>query len=158
MHAVGRAIMQRWIVMGVVAVLLIGGVGIGGLSAYRSYKENLPAPMWVPLPINPELPNQKRDEVIHHLKTELGKPERLAKVSKDLKLAAEWELASDEACAAELSKRMFVRAGDMDTQMGKVPAIHIGVTGKRKERELTGKIAMRLTEDVSKILGIETKR
>lgn len=147
--------MQRWIVAGVVAVLLIGGMGVGGLFAYRSYKQNLPAPIWVPMPINPELPADKRDEVIDKLKTELEQPERLAKVSKDVGLVAKWGLPTDEACAAELGKRMFVRAGDMDTPMGKVPAIHIGLTGKRKEREVSGEVAMRLMEDVWKILGID---
>ncbi len=39
--------------------------------------------------------------------------------------------------------------------MGKVPAIHIGLTGKRKEREVSGAVAMRLMDDVWKILGIK---
>lgn len=147
--------MQRWIAAGVLAVLLIGGMGFGGLFAYRAYKQNLPAPIWVPMPINPELPPDKRDEVINQLKAELTKNERLLKVSKDVGLVAKWELPTDEACAAELAKRMFVRAGEMDTPMGKVPSIHIGLTGKRKETEISGQIAMRLMDDVWKILGIE---
>ncbi len=147
--------MQRWIVAGVVAVLLIGGMGVGGLFAYRSYKQNLPAPIWVPMPINPELPNEKRDEIIGKLKTELSKPELLVKVSKDVGLVTKWELPTDEACAAELGRRIFVRAGDMDTPMGKAPAIHVGLTGKRKETGLSGEIVMRMMDDVWKILGID---
>jgi formylglycine-generating enzyme required for sulfatase activity/serine/threonine protein kinase len=112
-------------------------------------------PVWVPMPINPELPIDKRHEIIAKLKTELGQPERLAKVSKDVGLVVKWGLLSDEACAAELGKRLFVRAGDMDTPEGKVPAIHVGLTGKRKERDVSGVIAMRLMDDVWKILGIE---
>jgi hypothetical protein len=154
-HAVGNGIMQRWIVAGVVAVLLFCGMGVGGLFAYRAYKQNLPAPIWVPMPINPELPNDKRDEILNKLKTELEKPELLAKVSHDVGLVKKWELPTDEACAAELGRRMFVRAGEMDTPMGKVPAIHVGLAGKRKEREVSGEIAMRLMDDVWKILGIE---
>jgi hypothetical protein len=154
-HAVGNATMQRWIVVGVAAVLLFCGAGVGGLFAYRSYKQNLAAPIWVPMPINPELPDEKRDEIIARLKSELGQNERLVKVSKDVGLVTKWGLSSEEACAAELGKRMFVRAGDMDTPMGKVPAIHVGLTGKREESEVSGQIAMRLMDDVWKILGIE---
>ena len=85
----------------------------------------------------------------------MSQPERLAKVSKDVGLVTKWERPSDEACAAELGNRIFVRAGEMDTPMGKVPAIHVGLTGKRKEREVSGEIAMRLMDDVWKILGID---
>ncbi len=146
--------MQRWIVAGVVAVLLLGG---GGMAAYYKfvYNPNRPAPFWVPMPINPELPAEKRDEIIKHLKTGLGQPERLAKVSKDVGLVTKWGLPSDEACAAELGKRLFVKEGDMDMPMGKVPAIHVGLTGKRKESKVSEEIVMRLMDDVWKVLGID---
>lgn len=147
--------MQRWIVAAVAAVLLFCGMGVGGFFAYRTYKQNRPAPVWVPMPINPELPMAKRDEIIDKLKVRLGETDLLAKVSKDVGLVQKWHLPSDEACAAELGRRMFVRAGDMDTPMGKVPAIHIGLTGKRKEREVSSEVAMRLMDDVWKILGID---
>jgi hypothetical protein len=153
-HAVGNPIMQRWIVAGVVAMLLIGG---GGLAAYYKlvYKPNRPAPFWVPMPINPELPTEKRDEIIEKLKTGLSKPGLLVKVSKDVGLVTKWELPSDEACAAEIGKRMFVREGEMDTPMGKVPAIHVGLAGKRKETEVSKEIVMRMMDDVWKVLGID---
>jgi hypothetical protein len=155
-HAVGIAIMQRWIVASLVAVvvMLLGG---GGLAAYYKlvYKPNRPQPIWVPMAINPELPAEKRDEIISKLKTGLGDTERLIKVSKDVGLVAKWEMPTDEACAAELGRRLFVKAGEMDTPMGKAPAIHIGLTGKRKEKELSGEIVMRMMDDVWVILGIE---
>ena len=37
----------------------------------------------------------------------------------------------------------------------KVPSINVGVKGKRKNQELSGKIAMRLMEDVWNFLGIK---
>ena len=110
--------------------------------------------MWVPLPINPELPAEKRDEIIAKLKQELSETAVLTKVSKDLSLPAKWDLATEELAAQEISRRLFVRAGEADTPMGKVPAIHIGVNGTRKERDLSGQIAMRLMDDVWSILGI----
>ena len=38
-------------------MLVLGGGGY----AYRNYKLNRPHPIWVPLPINPALPLEKRD-------------------------------------------------------------------------------------------------
>jgi len=144
--------MQRWIVAGVVAMLLMGA---GGFFALKTYKQSRPAPVWVPLPINPELPVAKRDEIIAKLRSELSQSDRLLRVSKDVGLVGKWKLSSDEDGAAEVASRLFVREGEADTPNGKVPAIHIGVKGKRKEREVSGEIAMRLMEDVWEILGIE---
>lgn len=127
----------------------------GGLMAYRTYKQNRPAPVWVPLPINPELPVAKVDEIVGKLKTDLSDEELLRKVSQDVGLTQKWELASDEEGAREIARRLFVKSGEADSPMGKVPAIHIGVTGKRKEREVSGEVAMRLMDDVWKILGIK---
>ena len=134
------------------AVALVFG---GGLFAVRAYKQNRPAPVWVPMPINPELPVAKVDEIVGKLKTDLSDEALLRKVSKDVGLTQKWELASDEEGAREIGRRLFVRSGEADTPMGKVPAIHIGLTGKRKEREVSGAVAMRLMDDVWKILGIK---
>lgn len=144
--------MQRWIVSGLVVLMLLFG---GGVFAYRSYKENRPAPVWVPLPINPELSSAKCAEIVADLKKQLNEQETLLQVSKDVGLVQKWDLGSEEEGAWEIGNRLFVRTGDADTPMGKVPAIHIGVTGKIKEREVSEKIAMRLMEDVWKILGIK---
>jgi hypothetical protein len=119
------------------------------------YQPNRPAPVWVPLPVRVDLETAKRDEIIGRLKTKLSEDAVLIKVSKDLNLTQKLGLASDEQCARELADRLFVRSGEADTPMGKVPAIHIGVNGKRKEREVSGEIAMRLMDDVWETLGIE---
>jgi len=147
--------MQRWIAAGVVAVLLF----VGGLFAYYKmvYKPNRPQPVWVPLPINPELTSAKRDEIIKEIKAKLIEGDGLLKVSKDVGLAKKWQLASDEEGAREIGRRLFVRAGDADTPMGKVPAIHVGVSGKNKESVVSGEIAMRLMEDVWRIVGIKPR-
>lgn len=144
--------MQRWIVAGVVVMLLMGA---GGYFALKTFKQNRPAPMWVQLPINPELPMTKRDEIIATLKSELSATGRLVRVSTDLGLAGKWNLASDEAAAGELAGRLFVREGEADTPGGKIPVIQIGVKGKRKEAEVSGGIAVRLMDDVCDILGID---
>jgi hypothetical protein len=143
--------MQRWIAAGIVTMMLFLG---GGYYGYKTYKENKPSPMWVPLPIKPDLESAKRDEIIKDLKSKLSAPEVLVKVSQDLGLRQQWNLPTDEACAQTIGQRLFVRSGDAITEMGPVPAIHIGVNGTAKESQLSGKIAMRLMDDVWKILGV----
>lgn len=127
----------------------------GGYFAYRTIKQNRPHPIWVPVPINPQLPISKRDEIINTLLKKLRDPDILQKVSKDLNLTRRMNLPTDQEVAAELDKQLFVRAGDMDTPMGKVPSIHIGLKGKAKNTALTGEIAMRLMDDVWPVLGIK---
>ena len=144
--------MQRWIAAGVVAMLLLFG---GGWLAYRSYKQSLPHPIWVPLPLNPALPVEKRDVLVKELQAKLGERGILVKVSKDVGLTQKWHLASDEEGARELGQRLFVKVGEADTPQGKVPAVLIGVRGTVKETVVSGEIAMRLMEDVWKILGIK---
>lgn len=143
--------MQRWIAVGVVAMILLLG---GAFFARRAYYANRPGPIWVPLAIKAELPADKRDEIVKMLKDGLSKEEILISVSKDVGLTQKWDLASDKECAHVIKERLFVRAGDMDTPMGKVPAIHIGVNGKAKEAQVSGEIAKRLMTDVWDILGI----
>jgi hypothetical protein len=144
--------MQRWIAIGVLLVML--GCG-GGAFAYWNHKQNLPAPMWVPLPIRNDLPEDELKKTITELRDKLHDEDLLLKAAKDLGLAGKWKMESDGEAQRELADRIFVKIGDMDSPMGKVPAVHIGVTGKKRERQLSGEIAMRLMEDVWKILGIE---
>ena len=78
----------------------------GGLFAFQTYKQNRPYPVWVPLPINPELSTERQDEITENLKTKLLDPKILVQVSKDVGLKSEWQLASDELCADEIAKRL----------------------------------------------------
>jgi hypothetical protein len=144
-------IMQRWIVIGVVAMMLLLG---GGGFSYRTYKQHRPHPVWVPLPINPELSDVRRDQIINELKEKLSKPELLIQVSRDVDLVKKWHLASDEEGARKIGERLSVKTGDADTPLGKVPAIHIRMEGNRKESAVTGGILMRLMDEVWKILGV----
>lgn len=143
--------MQRWIVLGAVAIVLMLG---GGAFALHAYKQNRPHPVWVPLPINPEVPGDKRKEIAKDLKAKLNQPEILIQVCKDLGLAKKWEMDADQA-AAELSMRLFVKVGETASAMGNVPSINVGVSGKVKEKEDSEAISLRLTKDVWKILGIK---
>ena len=144
--------MQRWIALGVLSVILMVG---GGGFAYWTYKQNRPNPVWVPLLINRELTDDKRQEIAIDLKEKLSKSEILNKVSSDLGLARKWNLPSDESAAQEIKKRLFVKIGEADSPEGKLPSINIGVEGSRREAAISGEIALRLMKDVWQLLGIK---
>lgn len=138
--------------MGVVAmILLIGGGGFG----YWTYKQNLPAPLWVPLQVNSDRTDDELAKVARDLKAELDRPAILIGISKDLDLTHKWNMPTNEAAAGEISKRLFVKVGEADTPRGRVPSINVGLEGKRKEMKVTGEIAMRLMKETFKVLGIE---
>ena len=144
--------MQRWIAIGLVVVLLAaGGAGYG----LHLYKQSRPHPVWVPMPINRELTEEKGKEIARELKGKLGDKSLLARVSKDIGLAKVWEMPSDEVAAAEISKRLFVDLGEMDTPTGKVPSLNVGVRGPAKDKHISEKLAMRLMQDVWKLLGVK---
>ena len=131
--------------------MMLGGGGV----AFRTYKQNRPCPIWVPLQINGDVSVEKQDEIARDLKLKLCDPKILAQVSKDLGLATEWKTGSDAQCADELARRMFVRVGESKGQLGNAPSIDIGMNGKFKERALSEKITMRLMQDVWRILGVK---
>lgn len=151
MNAVYALGMQRWIALGVVAIVLLLS---GGYFAHRFYEQNRPQPVWVPLAINPAMPVEKRDEMAKDLKGKLQDRVTLILVSKDLRLAQKWHMASDEAAASEIARRLFVKVGEADGPHGKVPSINIGVTGKSKDKDLSTALATRLMDDVWKALGV----
>ncbi len=133
-------------------MMLFSGAGVFG---YWTYRQNQPAPMWVEIPINPDRTNEEKEEIAKDLLTRLRDKELLTKVCKDMDLVGKWKMTSDSAAAAELSNRLFVKTGETAAPIGRVPALQIGVIGKKKERNLSGQIAMRLMDDVWKILGIK---
>lgn len=144
--------MQRWIVMGVVAMMLMLG---GGVFACSNYKQNRPHPMWVPLPLNPALPGEKRQEILKELTAKLKDEALLIQLSKDLELPRKLKLSSDEEAASELGRRLFVRLGGVATPMGgTAPSLDVGVSGKAKDAGISGEIAVRLMKDIWKFLGI----
>lgn len=144
--------MQRRIVIGVVVAFLAAG---GGAFAWWNHKQNLPAPMWVPLPVRGEFSAEECNQTVRELNSRLREPELLRKVAEDIGLAQKWDVGSEREAVQRLSGVVFVRMGDMKSPMGSVPAVHIGVAGKVKDRELSGKIAERLMQDVWKILGVQ---
>lgn len=142
--------MQRWIALGVLAFVLVCG---GGFYGYKAYKASRPGPIWVPLTINAELDKPQRDEACAKLKDYLTEEQRLLSIVRDLQLSRVWALPSDDAAAAELKKRVFVRTGSVTTPMGDASCINVGLNGTQKEKPMTEKIVMRMMDDVKGATG-----
>jgi len=134
----------------VVAIILMAA---GGAYGVRVIKQNRDHPIWVPLPINPELTGEQRSEIAKDLKAKLETPENLVAICKDLKLAEKWRMNSDEEAAQALKQRFFVKVGEMASGIAVVPSLNIGVAGKQKEKELSTEITMRLMQDVRDLIG-----
>ncbi len=144
--------MKRWLIVGAVTMVVMV---VGAWFAYGIYKETRPSPIWVPLVVNQEMTTEKQDEIAKELRGKLLEREYLLGVSKELDLKTIWNMESDEKCADELAKRIFVKAGTHDTPMGRVPSINIGVNGIAKEKENSSKIALHLAKRVWSLLGLK---
>ncbi|MFD0893340.1 hypothetical protein KBB96_18095 [Luteolibacter ambystomatis] len=128
------------------ALLLAGG----GYARY-AYNQNQPDRIWLPL----KLPEKDLQPVSKKLEEALRKPAVLSAISKELNLAARFNVPNEEAAVAELSKRMYIEVGEAFPPSDRTPAINVGVSGKRKEHALLGEISQRLQKEVSALFGIK---
>lgn len=148
--------MQRWIIVALVGAILFG---LGGGYALWTYRENRPRKVWVPLALNETFPAEKRDELAGEIKKKLLEDATLAEVVKDTGLTAKLGLSSDSEATEEVRKRLFVEVGEADVPNSmppkRVPSINIGLNAQRKSYDAFGEVAMRLMEDVWKMLGIK---
>ena len=144
--------MQRWIVIAVVGALLFG---LGGGFALWTYRQNRPQQVWVPLALNEELPEEKREELAAQIKEKILEGNIIKDAVKETGLTNKLKLSSDAEAEAEVRKRLFVKVGEADSPMGTVPAIHVGVNCQKKSFEAMGAVAMRIMKDVWKMLGIK---
>lgn len=145
--------MQRWILIALVGAILFG---LGGGYALWTYRENRPQKVWVPLPLNEEISEEKRKEVAEEIKKKVLEGDLLSVVVKEVGLARQLGLDSDAEAEKELRQRFFVDLGEADLPDGKrVPALHVGVNAQRKSFKAMGDAAMRIMQDVWKMLGIK---
>ena len=93
------------------------------------------------------------------LKTRVPDRENLSRIGRELDLRDKWDMDSDEEVVDEIVSRFYVKRGDMDSPMGKLPAIHVGLRGTNRDREISTAIVNKLIPEVWKILGVDpTKR
>jgi hypothetical protein len=139
--------MQRWLLIGGAALLLLFGIGLP--TAYHLYKQGRPHPVWLPIPINPEAPFGQTDATIRYLTSNLSNRENLVRIGRELDLKNKWGMESDDEVADEIGSRLYVKRGEMDTPMGSVPAIHIGLRGTNRDREISYALVYALLNSLS---------
>lgn len=145
--------MQRWLLIGGAALLLFFGIGLP--TAYHLYKQSRPHPVWLPIPLDPEAPFGQTDTIIRALTEKLAKHENLLRIGRDLDLKNKWGMDSDDEVADEIGSRLYVKRGEMDAPMGKIPAIHVGLRGTNRDREISYALLDVLLPDVWKALGVD---
>ena len=145
--------MQRWLLIGGAALLLLFGIGLP--TAYHLYKQGRPHPVWLPIPLNPEAPFGQTETTIRALTAKLANRENLTRIGKDLDLKNKWGMDSDDEVADEIGSRLYVKRGEMETPMGSVAAIHVGLRGTNRDREISYALLDALLPDVWKVLGID---
>lgn len=144
--------MSRWIIIGIV----IGLMGIAGaIGGYKVLKGNQKAPMWVPIVCKADAETEVLEKMVDKIHERLIEPAVLEKVCVDLKLAEKFEVGGVEQAKEVLKKRIFVKLGTHPQDGVDQTAILVGVSGKRKESELSGAIAVRMMDDVWKVLNID---
>ena len=145
--------MQRRLLITGAALLLLFGIGLP--TAYHSYKQSRPHPVWLPIPIPTEAPFGQTDIIIRALNAKISDREKLMRIGRGLDLKDKWGMASDEEVAYEIGSRLYVRRGEMDTPIGSVPAIHVGLRGTNRDREISYAMLDALLPDVWEVLGVE---
>ncbi len=145
--------MQRWILLGLVAAVILAIAGGGGIWWMR---QNRPDQQWVPMPVNAAATSEERKETIEDLERILKQESVLLKIVKELSLQSRWDCKSEQEAVDRLKSSMFVREGEFRNPMTQETfvSIDIGVKGKQKERDLLGEIAMRLAKETRSALGI----
>lgn len=148
--------MQRSIFLGLVAAGLIMVAAVGG---YWWMKQNRPDQQWVPMPLNPSSNVEERTRLQEGVLAYLKSEESLRRVVKDLSLQQRWNVPTEKDAINQLKSVMFVRAGEFRNPMTQetLTTLDIGVNGKRKERALMGEIAVCLSKETRKYLGIEER-
>ena len=145
--------MQRWLLIGGAALLLLFGIGLP--TAYHLYKQGRPHPVWLPIPLNPEAPYAETQRIVHSLDAKLSDRKNLIHITREVDLKSKWDMSDDEQVVDEILARLYVKQGDMETPMGKVPAIHVGLRGTNRDREVSYALLDALLPDVWKVLGID---
>ena len=145
--------MQRWILPSLIVCILMGVLSVG---LYWMYRQNKPDSQWVPLPLRAEISSSEMADAQKDIDRTLRQPAVLSSVVQDLSLQQELGVLSEAEAVQALSAMMFVREGEFQDPMTMVTykSMNIGCDGKRKQRVLLGKIAVRLGTEVRKSLGI----
>jgi hypothetical protein len=149
--------MQRWIVVTAIALAVLVLAVAGGAYASWSKRQVMPTRVYVPLPLNPELTEELRDQAADNIRRQIEQPPVLVNVARSSGLATALDLPNDEAAAEFLRERLFVDVGETATTMGVAPALEIGFRCKVREFKDVSAAATDLMKEVWKIVNPEAQ-
>lgn len=140
--------MQRWIVLGVIVLSLLGG---GTLFGVWKYKQGQPDLQYVPLPFNPDSSTEERERSVSQLRAALLTDTVLTGIIRDTGIVAKWKLSSEAVALEELKKRVIIEAGETRMQGIPTATLNIGFRGIAAETSDLKMLAERLMEDVRRL-------
>lgn len=144
--------MQRWIIAGVVFVVLSIVMLIGAYVGYRAYKQNQMTGIWLPLPME-QASVEQRGQVVKEFQERLGQPELMTTLAKDSGFTQDFGFASDAEAGNDLLGRFFSREGTFKTPDGRaVPVVEVGFTCKVKEYQRMEKVASELSKQIQSLM------
>lgn len=144
--------MQRWILLGLVAVIILFSAAAGGVWYMR---QNRPDAQWIPMPINATATVEQREQSMEAIRQVVTQERLLLTLVKEHNLQAHWKTGTEYEAVTQLKSVIFVREGETRHPMTQevFSTIDVGMKGKRKEKDILGKIAMRLAAEIRSQLG-----
>lgn len=140
-------------IIGAVVLALVGG---GGLYGFREYLRSKPAPRYVQIALQPDASVADQEKASKEIEEKLRNEDLLKRVVAEEDLQEAFELESEAAAVAELKERLFVKPGSTQNSMGgSLPSIDVGANGSGREREMLDRIAVRLSHETYRIIGID---
>lgn len=140
-------------IIGAVLLVLVGG---GSLYGFREYLRSKPAPRYVQISLRADISMAEQKEFSEQIEEKLRDEDLLKRVVAEEALQEAFELESEDAALAELKERLFVKPGSTEGSLGvSIPSLDVGAKGSARERETLNRIAVRLSHETYRLIGID---
>ena len=141
--------MQRWIIAGVVVLLLLAG---GGLFVVRKIKLQGHDHQYLCLPFNANSTPEQRASSEKEMRERLLTDAILTGVARDCDIVSKWGLPSESAAVEELRRRAKIEAGIDPINNVPTEVLRVGFNGVVAEHKDLRALSQRLMEDVRRLI------